>query len=346
MMLRRTRLALVAVLLALWSAWVAAALAIDGPCAGNAATALGGAWLVLVAGLMTAVRPFGRALSLIVVLNAAVLAWWLHIEPSNDREWIAEVEHAPFAEFDGDLVHLHNVRDFLWRSETDFTARWEDRTYDLSTVRAADIFFSNWGPPLIEHTIMSWEFADGRHLAVSIETRKEVGESYSAVLGFFRQFELYYVVADEHDVIGVRTNVRGEHVRVYRLSAPPEVARLLLVDYLERINRLAEQADWYNALTQNCTTTIVHHARHFDSNLAWDWRLLANGSADSLLYLRGSIENSIPLDELKRRSDVTAAAQAAQAAGADENFSERIRRGLPRMDWAETGPGHGPDGSP
>src|SRR5690606_9702515 len=121
----------------------------------------------------------------------------LSIAPSNDRLWLAEVERPATVRFDGDLVHVANVRDFRWRSETDFTPAWEERTYDLGKVKAADLFFSNWGPPLIEHTILSWEFEDGEHLAISIETRKEVGEEYSAVLGFFRQFELYYVVADE-----------------------------------------------------------------------------------------------------------------------------------------------------
>jgi hypothetical protein len=185
---------------------------------------------------------------------------------------------------------------------------------------------------MIEHTIMSWEFADGRHLAVSIETRKEVGEEYSAVLGFFRQFELYYVVADERDVVGVRTNLRGETVYLYRLSASADRARRLLVDYFETINELDETPRWYNALTQNCTTTIWKHARRLESGFAWDWHLLANGSADAFLYLRGSIDTSMPFEEVRRRSDITA---AAREAGNDENFSARIRRGLPRMTPSE-----------
>jgi len=328
LILRRSAQVAASLPVLLFGAWSAAALSIDGPLRDHAATALAAGWILVLLGLLFAVRPFRRAIVLALLLNVAVVAWWLQLEPRNDRTWIAEVEHAPTVEFDGDIVRIHNIRNFQWRSDTDFTPTWEDRTYDLSTVRAADLFFSNWGPPMIEHTIMSWEFADGRHLAISIETRKEVGEEYSAVLGFFRQFELYYVVADERDVIGVRTNVRGEHTRVYRLSASPERARALLVDYLQSIQELSVDPAWYNAMTQNCTTTIVKHARHLDSNIAWDWRLLANGSADSLLYLRGSIDNSMPIQELKRLSDVT---EAAKAAGRDENFSARIRDGLPRM---------------
>jgi hypothetical protein len=218
---------------------------------------------------------------------------------------------------------------------------WEDRTYDLSKLRAADLFLSEWGAPMIAHTIMSWEFEDGQHLAISIETRKEVGEEYSALLGFFRQFELFYAVADERDVVAVRTNVRGETDHLYRLSASPERARLLLVDYLERIDALETRPAWYNALTQNCTTTIVHHVRDLDGGFAWDKRILVNGNADAMLYMRKSIDTSMPFEELRRRSDIT---EAAKAAGRVENFSALIRKGLPRMDgWVgtENGPRNG-----
>ena len=319
---------LAALVLVLLTAWASMALAIDGPLAGRGGVCLGGAWFVAAVAAGFLVRPLSRAFLVVLVLDVSLAAWWLAIEPRNDRDWIAEVRHAPRADFDGDVVRIHNVRNFFWRSDSDFDEVWEERTYDLSEVRAADLMFSYWGAPMIAHTIMSWEFADGRHLAISIETRKEAGEEYSALLGFFRQYELYYVVSDERDVVGVRTNVRGEDVFLYRLSAPPERARHLLVDYLERINKLADHPAWYNALTQNCTTTIWRHARSLDTRPAWDWRILANGSADALLYLRGSVDTSMPFEELRRRSDVTA---AAREAGHDENFSARIRLGRPRM---------------
>jgi hypothetical protein len=328
--MKRLPLVLLWILVLGWSAWSAAALAIDGPFADAAAAkALAGAWLLVVAVLFFAMKPRTRALVVVAVLDALVTTWWLAIPPSNDRAWLPDVANLASADIDGDIVHVHNVRDFRYHtSDTDFTPQWEDRTYDLSKIRAADLFISSWGAPMIVHTIMSWEFTDGQHLAVSIETRKEKGEEYSAVLGFFRQFELYYVVADERDLIGVRVDHRGETVSLYRLSARPEAARELLVEYLDNINGLVAQPKWYNALTQNCTTTIVENARHVNPNFGWDWRILANGSLDGLLYLRGSIDNSIPFEELRRRSDVT---EAAKQAGAAEDFSARIRRGLPRM---------------
>jgi hypothetical protein len=328
-MLRRTRLALAAIPLVLFSAWAAAALAIDGPAAGTMANVLAGAWCVLVAGLLVTIRPFGRALGVALAMNLAVLGWWLSIEPRNDRDWIKENERQASVEFDGDIVRIKDVRNFVWRSDTDFDAVWEDRTYDLSKLRAADLFFSEWGAPMIAHTIMSWQFEDGKNLAISIETRKEVGEEYSALLGFFRQFELFYAVADERDVIGVRTNVRGEIDHLYRLSASPERARKLLVDYLESIDDLRENPQWYNALTQNCTTTIVRHVARLDGGFAWDKRILTNGTADAMLYMRDAIDTTLPFEELRRRSNIT---EAAKAAGHSENFSSLIREGRPRMD--------------
>ncbi|HXV37797.1 MAG TPA: DUF4105 domain-containing protein, partial [Myxococcota bacterium] len=178
------------------------------------------------------------------------------------------------------------------------------------------------------HTIMSWGFEGGRYLAISIETRKEVGESYSAVRGFFRQYELFYVVADERDVVRLRTNFRGEDVYVYRLDAPPEGARLLLLNYLEAINRLHERPQWYNALTDNCTTTIQRLASGFQRRSWWSWRLLLNGRLDELAYEIGALDRSMPFAELKAKSRIN---ERARAADADPAFSLRIRAGLPRM---------------
>ena len=173
---------------------------------------------------------------------------------------------------------------------------------------------------------MSWAFQDGQHLAVSIETRKEVGEEYSALLGFFRQYELYYVVADERDVIGVRAGPRQEDVHLYRIRASPAFARAMLLDYLESVNRLARAPQWYNALTHSCTTTIRHHAQAVGAGNPFDWRILANGYIDELGYKRHQINTSIPFAELRRRSDITA---RARAAGDRKDFSALIRDGLP-----------------
>jgi hypothetical protein len=257
---------------------------------------------------------------------AAVVMWWSSLAPSNARDWLPDVANAPTATFDGHFVTIHNVRNFTYRTETDYTPQWETRTYDLDQITGLDIFLSKWGSPYIAHTIMSWDFANGPPLAISIETRKERGEEYSAVRGFFRQYELYYVVADERDVIGVRASHRGEQVSLYRLAVAPEVARKLLVNYLQAADDLAKQPRWYNALSQNCTTTIRVHVLQIGIAQPWDYRILVNGKLPEMFYERRSINTDLPLAEMLAQSDVTA---RAKAAGGAPDFSARIREGLP-----------------
>jgi len=315
----------VLVLLAV-TAWGAAALWIDGPASRPLAAALAVGFAVSMLALPLRVRSFWRGLLAAALIFAGVLVWWNSIEPRNDRAWLPDVAELPRARIDGDRVTISNVRNFHYRSENDYDAHWEERSYDLSQLRGVDIFLSYWGSPWIAHTIASWEFADGRHLAISIETRKEHGEAYSAVLGFFRQFELYYVIADERDVIGVRANHRGEDVYLYRMRTPVPTARAVLLDYLEEVNRLVEHPRWYNAFSHNCTTTIRHHAQHVAAGNPFDWRILVNGKIDELGYERHQVDTSLPLEELRRRSNITEKARAAAGAA---DFSARIREGLP-----------------
>jgi Domain of unknown function (DUF4105) len=316
-------------------AWSAAALWIDGPAARWLAGLLAVAFLLAALTALIAVRPPGRAAVVVAALIGVVVVWWNTIPARNDRDWLPDVAQLSTATIDGDRLTIRNVRNFDYRTETDFTERWETRTYDLSQLRGGDMFFSFWGPTLIAHTIASWDFGDGQHLAISIETRKERGESYSALRGFFRQYELYYVVADERDVIGVRTNHRGERVFLYRIRLSAERSRPILLDYLAEVNRLAAQPRWYNALTQNCTTTIRDHARHVGSVQPWSWQILANGYLDQLWYERGVLDQSLPFAELKTRSDIT---ERARAAGNDPAFSVRIREGLPGAAGPPLGP--------
>ena len=203
-----------------------------------------------------------------------VLAAWLAIPPSNARDWQPDVATLAFDDIHGDRVIVHNVRNAEYRTETDYTMRLEDRTLDLSQLRSLDVFLVHWGSPLIAHTIMSWGFEGDRYLAISIETRKEKGEQYSALRGFFRQYELVFVVADERDVVRLRTNVRGEDVHIYRLDVPPEDARRLLLRYLQEINQLREYPEWYNALTDNCTTAIQRLAMTGQRRSWWSWKRL------------------------------------------------------------------------
>ena len=199
----------------------------------------------------------------------------------------------------------------------------------MSAVRGIDLFQTYWGSPWIAHTILSFDFSDGQHLAYSIETRKEIGESYSTIAGFFRQYELIYIAADERDVVRLRSNYRqGELVYLFHTRAGPERSRAILLQYLERSNELHNHPEWYNALTDNCTTNIRVHtaATAGDHPEPWDIRILLNGKLDQLLYERQALAGSGPLAELKQRAYINPVAKAADQ---DPDFSSRIREGRP-----------------
>lgn len=257
-----------------------------------------------------------------ILIFACTYGWWIQIKPRSDRNWTIDVSRNPIVAFDGNYVRIQNVRSFDYRSDTDFSPNWREETYDLSKVSGFNVYLSHWGSPLIAHAIASWEFSDGKYLAISIETRKEVGEEYSALLGFFRQFELFYVVGDESDIIKLRTNIRNEEVYRYQLKMPSDVARRLLVDYLIEVNQLADNPRWYNALTSNCSSLIRTQVGHVSKLKPWHWKMLVNGYLDDLAYSRGQIDTSIPFEELKSKSYIS---EKAKKLPANYNFSVGIR---------------------
>jgi hypothetical protein len=264
---------------------------------------------------------------------------WFLMQPSLDRDWQPDVAVLPRAEFDGDQITMHNVRNCMYSSETDFIPHFETRTYDLSKLKSADILLTNWGIKYIAHTMISFGFEGDQYLCLSIETRKETGESYSAIRGFFRQYEIICIAGDERDLVRLRTNYRqGENVFVYRLHVL-SIDRLqkTFLEYLAHINQLHEKAEWYNALTDNCMTGAFKIARkHAAAGRAkWHWSILMNGFADRHFYENNLIDTSLPFAELKQASNIN---DRALAAGSSPDFSKKIRVGLPGMGWV---PGKG-----
>ena len=288
-------------------------------------TILSSAFALGSVGTLLFVHPRRRAVLGVLVLFAGVLVWWSVIPPSNARDWQADVGVLPYATFAGDAVTLHNIRNTDYRSETDFTLQYYDQTFHLSKLRSVDLFLSYWGPTLIAHTIMSFGFEGEGYVAISIETRKEKGEEYSAIKGFFKQYELIYVAADERDLVRLRTNYRGEDVYLYRLQGSLETVQNLFVQYVEDMNRLAERPEWYNALTENCTTSIYRLAQPYAVRSWWSWKLFANGYLDELAYELGAVDRSLPFPEFKKRSRIN---ERAKVADQDPNFSRQIRAGL------------------
>jgi hypothetical protein len=312
--------------------WGALALALVGPRGDKGRLVL--AALYGMAGVTAVValvlhRGVRFALPVFAVALLAIGLWWSGLRPSNERDWQPEVARLAYATINGDLVTVHNIRNFDYRTETDFTPAYYVRTFDLNKLDSADLVAVYWMGPAIAHLFISFGFGDD-HLAVSIEARKEKGEGYSSAKGFFRQYELYYVVADERDVIRVRTNYRRdppEDVYVYPLRGPRENIRRLFLEYVRKMNALREQPEFYNTLTTNCTTAILMNTRVNPGSLPFSWKVLLSGYTPAYVYEAGRMDQSLPFEELKRRSLVNAAAQAADQA---PDFSRRIRAALPR----------------
>jgi hypothetical protein len=260
---------------------------------------------------------------------AVLVLLYFRIPASNDRDWQPEVAVTPYATINGDLITIHNVRNFDYRTETDFTPRWETRTYDLRKLDSGDIIVVYWAGKAIAHVMVSFGFEGKDYLAVSIETRKEKDESYSTIAGFFRQYELVYIVADERDVVGVRTTYRRpqEDVYVYRTNAPVKNIRRIFLDYVKTMNELHERPGYYNTLTTNCTTSILMHTRMNPESPPMSWKVLLSGYVPDYLYDLGKVDTTKPFLELEKLSHVN---RLAQAADKDPAFSQRIREGLPK----------------
>jgi hypothetical protein len=289
--------------------------------------ATAGAFGMLALGSVILPRGINRKIACFSSLFALVLAWWLALSPSNDRDWQPDVATLSTATIRGSTVTIHNIRSCDYRSESDYVVRHYDRTFDLGSLRSMDLFLVDWGLPHIAHTMLSFGFDGDEYVCFSIETRKKKGELYSAVRGFFKQYELTYVVADERDVVRLRTNFRkGEDVYLYRLQAPPELVRKVFLDYLYRVNRLSGRPEWYNALTKNCTVDIWKHIEPYYPKATFDWRILASGHVDEMAYKLGTMDQTLPFQELKRRSRIN---ERSKAAGQGRGFSSTIRQGLP-----------------
>ncbi|BBM86356.1 Lnb N-terminal periplasmic domain-containing protein [Candidatus Uabimicrobium amorphum] len=309
----------------LTTTWSAAALWIDVSVSRILAILMSCVFVLAAIGNVIYVRPYLRALWIHLAMFLSVVTWWLMIPAQDNRDWLKDVACVPRTTLEGDLLTIYHLRNFEYRSTVDYTERWEKRTYDLGKLRSLDMFLVYWGDPKIAHPIFSWGFDDGRFLAISIETRKEKGETYSTTLGFFRQFELYYVVADERDVIRLRTHHRGEQVFLYRMNAPVAKIRGLLEAYLNQINALAETPQWYNALSHNCTTMVHYHNRSTGGQLSWNWRIILNGYLDEYLHENNLLKGNLPFKELRKKSFINEQAQACKNIA---EFSKQIREGL------------------
>lgn len=327
------RLALTLVL-ALSCAWAVLALWYQLPLAETGRQVAGALWTLATLVAITLVwrARAGRAMAGWSLAFAALLGWWAQIEPSDTRDWASDVARHLQADVDGSVVTLHQVRNFEWRRDGDPTVRWETRRYDLDRLQSVDLALSYWMGPAIAHTLVSFGFVDanGRtdYVAFSVEIRKERDETFSAIAGFFKRFELALVAADERDVLRVRTNVRDEDVYLYRVALPPPAARSLFLAYLDQARALSTRPRFYDTLTANCTTIVYEMAQRIVGGLPLDWRLLASGYLPEYLAKIDGFTAKQELATLRAAGRIT---ERAIAADRDPRFSERIRQGIPGM---------------
>jgi hypothetical protein len=287
-----------------------------------------------IAGLAGAIGLWSGALRLplsYAVIFLGLLGWWSGFTPSHQRDWIPELARLPEIARDGDIITVSNLRNFVWRSETDYDQRWETRRYDLTRIEGADLFLSYWSGEAIAHLLVSFPFTDQAPLTFSIEVRREKGEEWDTLAGFFRSYEMAYVAADERDLVGLRSHARKEDVRLFRLAATPAQARDMLLAYAADVNSLAAKPRWYNTLTTNCTTVVYHLvgsvAPGWKFSLPLDPRVLLSGYLPGYLQRIGAVRTDIPLEELVRQARI--GERARTIALDDPAFSAKIREGVP-----------------
>lgn len=287
--------------------------------------------LVVLGGVAIVGLFRGTHIPLAIFVAACILLqawWWLGVRPSSTREWMPEVAEQTYGSVSGDIVTLHNVRNFDWRSTTDYDPRWETRTYDLSKLQSVDLVLSYWGRPAIAHTMVSFGFSDGQQVLFSVEIRRKMGDKFSEIGGFFREYELAVLASTEQDSLRVRTNIRGEEGYLYRVNMPEgrAAAQALFLSYLDTANQLRDHPRFYNTITANCTTIIYQLAKKIVPGLPLDYRLLVSGYLPEYLYDIDALKGANSVAQYRQAGHFTTRAQAAKDLS---TFSRDIRQGVP-----------------
>jgi hypothetical protein len=264
-----------------------------------------------------------------VVLVILLIAVWSRQQASNDRVWTADMATLPQVMIDETHVDIRNVRDCTYQTEDVCELRLRDERYDLSTLRTVDFLVERFHAyDFLAHTLLTFGFADGRHIAISVELRREEGESFHPVAGIYNQYEIMYVIGTEQDLIGLRTNYRKSRTWLYPIRTTPERMQALFLDMLRRAQKLARAPEFYNTLGSSCTTNIVDHVRLLvPGRIPLDWRVLFPGHAGELAFELGLVDTTLSAEEAMPAFRID---ELAQQGPVDRSFSERIRSKRPK----------------
>lgn len=294
-------------------------------------------WIVFalsVLGIYFTKNLFNRKIDTLIYIIAFLLSlfWYFSIPAKLDRQWSPDVARVFSYEKHGNQITIHNVRNFNWHSEEKFDESWETRSYNLDNITGVNIITSYWMGPQIAHTLVSFNFSDQKPLVFSIETRKEKTESFSAIGGFFRQFELSLIAADEKDIVYTRSNVRGEQVYFFPIKMPKTESKALFEEYLLKSASLAKYPKWYNTLTSNCTTLVFDMIQAISpQKLPTDYRLFASGYLPNYLYDLNALDHKWSMKEWYQHAHLNprTAIYAHFKYQNSTNYSKVIRFGLP-----------------
>jgi len=268
----------------------------------------------------------------IALIAAVALLVWLTRKPTNDANWSPDQKVLPYADIAGDMVTIHNIRDFKYASTSNYVPRYYDQSFDLARIRSVDYVFEPFvSRPFtsfrgLAHTFLSFGFDDGSYVSISVEVRKKVGQKFSPYKVLYKHYELMYVIADENDVIDLRANHRHDRVYVYPLKASRDQLCRLFLSMVERANSLAERPEFYNAFTNSCTSNIVTHLHEIAlARVPFSYKIVFPGYSDRLVYDLGLIDTGMSFEETRARFLINDMAELHRDS---PDFSAKIRQRL------------------
>jgi len=270
----------------------------------------------------------GTGVAAFALGHGLLLIWWKSLRPSSDRDWADDVAQTVGGRIEGSVVTLDKVRDFEWRSNSDYTPRWSLRSYDLAQLHSLDMIVSYWARPSIAHMLISFGFSQGDYVAFSVEIRRDKRQSYSEIGGFFKEFELVVIAAEERDIVRLRTNVRREQTYLFRLNVEPAVMRALFLAYVAEANALVREPRFYHTVMGNCTTVLYRMLRRIVRRLPFSYRVLLSGYMPEYFYGIGYLDQSYPLEALRVFGYVS---ERGRLADQSPTYSTDIRRGIPPL---------------